>query len=261
MVEKNHIIALIKHTVCKIRCKHYYNFYYKSCPIIQGPLQKQFIHKSPYFWALKVIKHIICCFRALHEKEKRPKGGLTRTQFFLIAFICSFAYYVFPGYLFEMLTSLSWICWIFPTSVLAQQLGSGLYGLGIAAVGLDWSTISAYLGSPLASPWFATANVAAGFVFVMYILTPICYWLNVYKAKTFPIFSDDLFTSTGQEYNISSIIDSSFHLDLAAYEREGPLYLSTFFAMTYGVGFAALTATIVHVALFHGRYLILPRTL
>jgi hypothetical protein len=24
--------------------------------------------------------------------------------------------------------------------------------------------------------------------------------------------------------------------------------------MTYGVGFAALTATIVHVALFHGRY-------
>lgn len=167
--------------------------------------------------------------------------------------MCSFAYYVFPGYLFTMLTSLSWICWIFPTSVLAQQLGSGLYGLGVGAVGLDWSTISSYLGSPLASPWFATANVAAGFVFVMYVLTPICYWLNLYKAKTFPIFSDDLFTSDGQEYNISEIIDSNFHLDLEAYEKEGPLYISTFFAMTYGVGFAALTATIVHVALFHGR--------
>ncbi|KAJ0048683.1 hypothetical protein Pint_14841 [Pistacia integerrima] len=190
---------------------------------------------------------------ALHEKEKRPKGSVTRTQFFLIAFICSFAYYVFPGYLFEMLTSLSWICWIFPKSVLAQQLGSGLYGLGIGALGIDWSTISSYLGSPLASPWFATANVAAGFFFVMYILTPICYWLDVYKAKTFPIFSDDLFTSTGQEYNISAIIDSDFHLDLAAYEKQGPLYLSTFFAMTYGVGFAALTATVVHVSLFHGR--------
>ncbi|KAH8513187.1 hypothetical protein H0E87_006466 [Populus deltoides] len=191
--------------------------------------------------------------RALHEKEERSKGGVTRTQFFLIAFTCSFAYYVFPGYLFEMLTSLSWICWIFPKSILAQQLGSGLYGLGIGAFGLDWSTISSYLGSPLASPWFATANVAAGFVFVMYVLTPLCYWFNVYKAKTFPIFSDDLFTATGQEYNISAIIDSNFHLDLAAYDREGPLYLSTFFAVTYGVGFAALTATIVHVALFHGR--------
>ncbi|OAY72107.1 Oligopeptide transporter 7, partial [Ananas comosus] len=190
---------------------------------------------------------------ALHEKEERPKGSLTRNQFFMVAFICSFAYYVFPGYLFQMLTSLSWICWIFPQSVLAQQLGSGLRGLGIGAIGLDWSTISSYLGSPLASPWFATANIAVGFVFIMYVITPIAYWLNVYKAKTFPIFSDGLFTSAGQKYNISSIIDSDFHLDVKAYEKNGPLYLSTFFAMTYGVGFASLTATISHVLLFHGR--------
>ncbi|XP_075652213.1 oligopeptide transporter 7 [Castanea sativa] len=247
-------------TVVKVFYKQHITFFVSLLVIITtqvlgfgwaGIFRRHLVEPAAMWWPANLVQ--VSLFRALHEKEKRPKGGLTRTQFFLIAFICSFAYYVFPGYLFEMLTSLSWICWIFPTSVLAQQLGSGLYGLGIAAVGLDWSTISAYLGSPLASPWFATANVAAGFVFVMYILTPICYWLNVYKAKTFPIFSDDLFTSTGQEYNISSIIDSSFHLDLAAYEREGPLYLSTFFAMTYGVGFAALTATIVHVALFHGR--------
>lgn len=152
-----------------------------------------------------------------------------------------------------MLISLSWICWIFPKSVLAQQLGSGLSGLGIGAIGLDWSTISAYLGSPLASPWFATANVAVGFFFVMYVVTPVTYWLNVYKAKNFPIYSDGLFTASGQYYNISSIIDSNFHLDIAAYNKEGPLYLSTFFAMTYGIGFAALTATIMHVLLFHGR--------
>lgn len=178
---------------------------------------------------------------------------MTRNQFFLIAFICSFAYYVFPGYLFPMLTSLSWICWIFPNSVLAQQLGSGLHGLGIGAFGFDWSSISSYLGSPLASPWFATANIAAGFLLVMYVITPIAYWLNVYKAKTFPIFSDGLFTSTGQSYNISAIIDENFHLDMGAYERKGPLYLSTFFAVYYGVNFACLAATIVHVFLFHGR--------
>lgn len=152
-----------------------------------------------------------------------------------------------------MLTSLSWICWVFPKSVLAQQLGSGLHGLGIGAIGLDWSSISAYLGSPLASPWFATANVAVGFSLLMYVVTPISYWLNFYESKKFPIFSDGLFTSSGQVYNVTAIIDSNFHLDYVAYEREGPLYLSTFFAMTYGVGFAALSATVVHVFLFHGR--------
>ncbi|KAM3321504.1 oligopeptide transporter 7 [Capsicum chacoense] len=216
-----------------------------------GIFRKYLVEPAAMWWPSNLVQ--VSLFRALHEKEERPKGGLTRTQFFVVAFICSFAYYVFPGYLFSMLTSLSWICWIFPKSVLAQQLGSGLKGLGIGAIGLDWSSVSSYLGSPLASPWFATANVAAGFIFVMYVVTPICYWLNLFKAKTFPIFSSGMFTSTGQVYNISSIVDSNFHLDIDAYERQGHLYLSTFFVMTYGVGFAALSATVMHVLLFHGR--------
>ncbi|KAG4918149.1 hypothetical protein JHK85_056430 [Glycine max] len=216
-----------------------------------GIFRRYLVEPAAMWWPANLVQ--VSLFRALHEKDERPKGGLTRSQFFVIAFLCSFAYYVFPGYIFQMLTSLSWICWLYPNNVLAQQLGSGLNGLGIGAIGLDWSTISSYLGSPLASPWFATANVAVGFVFVMYVLTPLCYWLDLYNAKTFPIFSDELFTEKGQVYNITAIIDSNFHLDLAAYERQGRLYISTFFAMTYGVGFAALTATIMHVALFHGR--------
>ncbi|MCL7043173.1 hypothetical protein MKW94_012095, partial [Papaver nudicaule] len=215
-----------------------------------GIFRRYLVEPAEMWWPANLVQ--VSLFRALHEKEERAKGGLSRTQFFLIAFICSFAYYVFPGYLFPMLTSLSWVCWVFPSSILAQQLGSGLKGLGLGAIGLDWSSVSSYLGSPLASPWFATANVAVGFAFIMYVVTPISYWFNFYNAKNFPIFSDGLFTSTGQDYNISSIIDDRFNLDVAAYEKNGPLYLSTFFAMTYGVGFAALSATIVHVALFHG---------
>ncbi|XP_050376832.1 oligopeptide transporter 7-like isoform X3 [Argentina anserina] len=247
-------------TVVKVFYKKHITFFVSLLVILTtqvlgfgwaGIFRRYLVEPAAMWWPANLVQ--VSLFRALHEREERPKGGVTRIQFFLIAFMCSFAYYVFPGYLFTMLTSLSWICWIFPSSVLAQQIGSGLYGLGLGAFGLDWSTISSYLGSPLASPWFATANVAAGFVFVMYVLTPICYWLNVYKAKTFPIYSDELFTEDGQEYNISAIIDSNFHLNITAYEEEGPLYISTFFAMTYGVGFAALTATIVHVALFHGR--------
>ncbi|KAJ6822747.1 putative oligopeptide transporter 7 [Iris pallida] len=215
-----------------------------------GLFRRYLVEPAAMWWPYNLVQ--VSLFRALHEKEKRPKGSMSRNQFFLIAFICSFAYYVFPGYLFKMLTSLSWICWIFPNSIFAQQLGSGMHGLGIAAVGLDWSSICSYLGSPLASPWFATANIAVGFFVVMYIITPITYWLDVYNAKTFPIFSDGLFTSLGQKYNISTIVDSHFQFDADAYERNGPLHLSTLFVMTYGIGFASLSATIVHVLLFHG---------
>ncbi|KAJ8500158.1 hypothetical protein OPV22_010710 [Ensete ventricosum] len=215
-----------------------------------GMFRRYLVEPAAMWWPQNLVQ--VSLFRALHEKEGRPKGGMTRNQFFMVAFICSFAYYVLPGHLFSVLTSLSWMCWMFPRSALAQQLGSGLHGLGIGAIGLDWATISSYLSSPLASPWFATANVAAGFVLIMYVITPTAYWLNLYNAKTFPIFSDGLFTSTGQSYNISSIIDPNFHLDIKAYEKNGPLYLSALFAMTYGVGFASLTATVSHVLLFHG---------
>ncbi|KAM7520080.1 hypothetical protein LguiB_019042 [Lonicera macranthoides] len=216
-----------------------------------GMFRRYLVEPAAMWWPQNLVQ--VSLFRALHEKEERSSGGLTRNQFFLIAFTCSFAYYVFPGYLFSMLTSLSWVCWIFPKSVLAQQIGSGLHGLGVGAIGLDWSSISSYIGSPLASPWFATANIAVGYALITYVITPVAYWLNIYKAKTFPIFSDDLFTSTGQTYNISAIIDSNFSIDLDAYEQEGRVYLSMFFAMTYAVSFACLTATIVHVFLFHGR--------
>ncbi|XP_023544096.1 oligopeptide transporter 7-like [Cucurbita pepo subsp. pepo] len=216
-----------------------------------GIFRRYLVEPAAMWWPQNLVQ--VSLFRALHEKEERPKGKLSRNQFFVIAFTCSFAYYVFPGYLFPMLTSMSWLCWAFPTSIIAQQLGSGLRGLGIGAFGFDWSTISAYLGSPLASPWFATANIAAGFAIVTYLVTPLAYWLDLFDAKTFPIFSDGLFTSAGQKYNISAIIDPNFRLDVDAYNREGPLRISTFFALYYGINFACLAATVVHVLLFHGR--------
>ncbi|KAM0846302.1 hypothetical protein ACQ4PT_055748 [Festuca glaucescens] len=219
-----------------------------------GIFRRYLVEPATMWWPSNLVQ--VSLFRALHEKEARPKGGFTRNQFFMVAFTCSFVYYILPGYLFQMLTSLSWICWVFPYSVLAQQLGSGLHGLGIGAISLDWASISSYLGSPLASPWFATANVAAGFFIVMYIITPISYWFNFYKAQTFPIFSAGLFTSAGQKYNISTIVDSRFHFDTEAYEKNGPLYLSTCFSVSYGVSFASLTATVVHVLLFHGSELL-----
>ncbi|KAK4371807.1 hypothetical protein RND71_007191 [Anisodus tanguticus] len=153
----------------------------------------------------------------------------------------------------QILSSLSWLCWLAPKSIFVQQLGSGMRGLGIGALGFDWTTISSYLGSPLASPWFASANVAVGFVLVMYVMTPLTYWYNVYNAKTFPIFSSSLFTQNGTNYNTEGVIDAHFQLDKAAYNQYGKLHLSTFLAMTYGLGFAGLSATLVHVFLFHGR--------
>ncbi|KAL7584050.1 oligopeptide transporter 6 [Lactuca sativa] len=215
-----------------------------------GLFRRFLVEPAEMWWPSNLVQ--VSIFRSLHEQEKRPKGGTTLNQFFMIVLICSFSYYIFPGYFLQILTSVSWICWINKKSILVNQLGSGQNGLGIGSFGLDWSTIASYLGSPLASPWFATANVTVGFCLMMFVVTPTVYWNNIYQAKTFPFYSTELFKSDGSRYNTTAIINSNFQLDKVAYAKEGPLYMSAFFAMSYGLGFATLTATIVHVVLFNG---------
>lgn len=60
------------------------------------------------------------------------------------------------------------------------------------------------------------------------------------------------FDNTGSAYNVTRILTSEKTLDVAAYREYSPLFLSTFFSLTYGVSFAALSAVIVHTIIFHG---------
>lgn len=179
---------------------------------------------------------------------------MTRAKFFLIALICSFSWYLIPGYFFSTLSSISWVCWAFSDSVTAQQLGSGMRGLGVGAISLDWSVAASFLFSPLISPFFAIVNVLLGYALIIYVVMPLSYWgVDLYGARRFPIFSSHLFTSEGQKYNISAIVNDKFEIDMAKYEEQGRIHMSTFFALTYGFGFASIASTLTHVAFFYGR--------
>ena len=136
-----------------------------------------------------------------------------------------------PVYLFSTLTNISWT---FSKSITAQQIGLGMQGLGLGAMTLDWAAVSSFLFSPPISPFFSIMNVFAGYALIVFIATPIAYWgFDLYNASRFPIFSSQLFTSQGQQYNISAIVNNKFELDLAKYEEQGPIHLSMFFALLW----------------------------
>ncbi|XP_076949756.1 oligopeptide transporter 2-like [Bidens hawaiensis] len=215
-----------------------------------GFLRKYVVEPAQMWWPSSLVQ--VSLFRALHEKD--ASAGMSRAKFFVIALACSFLWYIVPGYLFPTLSNFSILCLIFSKSITAQQIGSGMKGLGLLTFTLDWSVIASFLGSPLVTPFFAIANVYIGFVIVMYIFIPIAYWgLDMYDAKTFPIFSSHLFDHRGQTYNVSAIVNNNFEIDIPQYEKQGQIHLSTFFALTYGIGFAAVISTITHVILFNGR--------
>ncbi|PRQ60499.1 putative oligopeptide transporter, OPT superfamily [Rosa chinensis] len=127
-------------------------------------------------------------------------------------------------------------------------------GLGIGSFGLS----GLLLQHTLVLLWLARGSpqptLLLDFSFsCMYVMTPITYWSNIYSAKTFPIFSSNLFMANGSRYEVLDIIDSRFQLDHGEYAKKGPLHMSSFFAFTYGLGFATLSATVMHVLLFNAR--------
>ncbi|KAL9257449.1 Oligopeptide transporter 4-like protein [Drosera capensis] len=200
-------------------------FYYRNISFLAGWLLVITTQVLGYGWAGLMRKYVVePAHIALHEKETKR---MSRAKFFVILLVCSFAWYAVPGYLFPTITTISWVCWAFPKSVTAQQLGSGMQGLGLGALTLDWAAVSSFLYSPLLSPFFATVNVFVSYFFIIYLAMPIAYWgFNLYSANKFPIFSSHLFTAQGQAYNISEIVNSKFELDLGSYQQEGHIHLS-----------------------------------
>ncbi|CAN4092295.1 unnamed protein product [Withania somnifera] len=215
-----------------------------------GIMRKFVVDPAEMWWPSSLVQ--VSLFRALHEKE--GEGKTSRGKFFLIVLACSFIWYMVPGFLFPTLSNLSLLCLAYRKSVFAQQLGSGMHGVGILSFTFDWAVIASYLGSPLVYPFFVIVNVIIGYIGVVYILIPVSYWgLNLYNAKNFPLFSSELFDARGQEYNVTAIVNDKFELDKVSYGQHGRVHLSMFFAVTYGLNFAAVMATLSQVALFNGK--------
>ncbi|KAF8518157.1 OPT oligopeptide transporter [Hysterangium stoloniferum] len=181
------------------------------------------------------------------------RGGISRERFFLYVFVGSTLWYFLPGYLFTALSLFSWVCWIAPDNVTVNQLFGYQSGLGMSLITFDtshsWSQI-AYIGSPLATPWWAEANVMVGFVAFFWIIAPAWYFTNTMYQSHLPLLSLTSYDNMGEKYNVTAIINEDLTLNLEKYEAYSPLFLSSTFALSYGLSFAGMTSTLVHTLLY-----------
>ena len=63
------------------------------------------------------------------------------------------------------------------------------------------------------------------------------------------------YDNTATKYNVSRILTPDYTLDMQKYEEYSPLFLSTTFALTYGLSFASIISVVVHTYLYHGKEL------
>lgn len=217
---------------------------------IGGILRRFLVQPPSMIWPSTLVTCAL--FNTLHSQTYAgigTRGGISREHFFFYAWMGGLLWYFVPGYLFQGLSYFSWVCWIAPDNIVVNQMFGYVSGLGMSMVTFDWSQIS-YIGSPLATPWWAEANIATGFVFFFWLVVPALYYTNAWDSKYMPISSRTSFDNTGATYNISRIINSDASLNLKAYQEYSPLFLSTTFAMSYALSFASITSTLTHAFLF-----------
>ncbi|EKM51789.1 uncharacterized protein PHACADRAFT_262133 [Phanerochaete carnosa HHB-10118-sp] len=239
-----------------------YNFSYQWLLVMStqligfsiGGIARRFLVNPPsMIWPANLVTCAL--FNTLHSQYYAgvgTRGGLSRERFFFYCFLGSFCWYFVPGYLFQALSYFNWICWIAPNNIPVNQLFGTVSGLAMSVISFDWSQI-AYTGSPLATPWWAEANIAFGMVLFFWILTPVLYYTNTWYAKYMPISSDHSFDNTGAIYNVTRIIINNTQFNQEAYEHYSPLFLPTTFAISYGLSFASITATITHTFLYYRK--------
>ncbi|KAF9644264.1 small oligopeptide transporter [Thelephora ganbajun] len=194
---------------------------------------------------------VICAlFNTLHSQKYlgADDTGPSRERFFTYAFIGAALWYFVPGYLFQALSMFNWVCWIAPDNTIVNQIFGFRGGLGFSLFTFDWNEI-AYIGSPYNAGW-SEANVAAGFVLFFWVVTPIIYYTDTWYSKRLPLVSWKPYDNTGVEYQVGRVLNQDGTFNVQHYKAYSPLFLSTSFAIAYGLSFASITATIVHSILY-----------
>ncbi|KAF9507706.1 hypothetical protein BS47DRAFT_1351209 [Hydnum rufescens UP504] len=206
-------------------------------PILVRPLSMVFPRNLVY----------VTLFSSLNLKGKETRD---RLKIFKIAFVACFIYQTFPTVLFPTLNSLALLCLINNDNFVLRTLGSGFQGFGILNFSFDWNSIGSV--GPFFTPWWAQLNFFAGLIGMMFVITPIAYFSNIWNAKSFPSpISTGLFNSSYQRFDVLSILNDDFTLNEEAWQLAQPLLLTPSFAYAYALGFAALTSAVVHVLLWH----------
>lgn len=234
-----------------------------------GFFRRWLVYPAHMWWPVNLV-----ISNLLHTFHSGESGKTTRQRlvFFKWAVLAVTVYQFFPGFIMPVLQSVAFLCLFSggpsgslgnpfayaPTMSpvdpwpLLSQLGSGLRGGGILSMSFDWSSIGSL--SPMYTPLWAQLNYFfANFAFT-WLIIPLLFTANFWDASKFPVYSTEAFTVNGTFYNISRVLDPvTYQVDPEKYDAYSPIRLSPFWALSYGCAFAAITAAIAHVLLFHGK--------
>ncbi|XDG01499.1 hypothetical protein ABKA04_001114 [Annulohypoxylon sp. FPYF3050] len=223
---------------------------------IAGMMRKFLVYPASMIWPGNLVA--VALMNAMYEKHQAPDpsiigGRMPRYRWFGIVTLVSALYYFIPGYFVQCLSVFAFATWMAPQNVVVNQLFGGNTGISLLPITFDWTQIAGYIGSPLIPPWSAIANTTIGVVLFYIILTALFHYTGVWYSQFLPMSDSSTYDNTGATYDVKRILTPEFTLDEEAYKAYSPVFISTTFALSYGLSFAAITALMVYTYIHHRK--------
>nr|RBQ88319.1 hypothetical protein FVER53263_20253 [Fusarium verticillioides] len=156
-------------------------------------------------------------------------------------------------FLAQFLSIFAVATWMAPQNPIVNQLFGGQTGVSLLPITFDWTQVAGYVGSPLIPPWHAIANTVIGVVLFFVIGSSFLHYGGAWYAEYLPMSDSGTYDNTGASYNTSRILTKDFDLDEEEYKNYSPLFISTTFAISYGLSFAAISSLVVYTYLHNGK--------
>jgi OPT family small oligopeptide transporter len=226
---------------------------------LAGLFSRWLVEPAPMIWPQDLVN---CAFMyTLHDNSKTDPATtngwrISRYRWFFYVFMGSFVWYWFPGYIAQFLSVFAFPTWIAPNNITVNKVFGGFTGMALLPLTFDWTQITGYVFSPLIPPWHAIGNTLIGLVLFYWITASAVHFSGTWYADYLPFSDSSSYDNTAHVYNVSKILTPEITLDLKKYQEYSPLFLSTTFALCYGLSFAAISAVVVHTMLFHGKFIL-----
>ncbi|CAI6332826.1 unnamed protein product [Periconia digitata] len=220
-----------------------------------GLFRRFLVYPASMIWGIKFSNAAL--LYALHDRSPDALFAngwkVSRTRYFCYVLVGMFCYYWFPGVIWQGLSVFAFATWIKPEDVVVNQLFGGFTGLSLLPITFDWTYVTSYLQDPLLAPAHAHFNTLIGLAIFVVITTIGVSFTNTWYGDYLPINTSSTFDNTQAVYNVTRILGPNFTFDVAKYKEYSPLFLAPTLALNYGLSFAALTAALVHVFIYHRK--------
>ncbi|POS86206.1 OPT superfamily oligopeptide transporter [Erysiphe pulchra] len=215
-------------------------------------ISRQFLLYDPQYPWFQAL-----CQTALFEAQKKQRANPTaasrkQIRIFWFVLVSITLWQFLPEFVFPMLGSLAFLCWVAPRNPTANFIGSGFGGMGFLNLSLDWSNISGLSnsGSLFLTPFWTQSLVFAAFVATSWILIPATKFGLIGTEYKYGLMKNSVLTMNGTKYPLRDLLTPQATLNQTAFAQNGPLMLGA--QMRWGMFFsyAAYTSAMTWMLLF-----------